>query len=1274
MKKMLQRAAVLLLLSALDLHFSNVFAQGTAFTYQGRLNANGAVAGGLYDFRFRLDADPAGNTILNTMFTNAIGVTNGLFTTTIDFGPGWFAGSNYWLEVDVRTNTAANYTTLTPFQSLTPTPYAVFANTASNVSGTVSAAQLTGAVPAASLAGTYGNAIVLSNANNSFAGNGASVLNVNAAALNGLSAASFWQLGGNNVAGGQFLGSTNNQPVELWANGSRAFRLEPNSGGAPNVIGGSPVNYVAGGVTGATISGGGQNGLTNRVGGSGGVIGGGFNNTVGTFNGTVSGGQNNTAGGNASVVGGGSENSAGSDHALVAGGQGNSAGGPDSVVSGGSGNSANANHASISGGAGNVVDAFSEYSLISGGGGNLVQSSGYSSIGGGSQNNISDPSFSDVYDVIAGGQNNFETNVQNSFIGGGQNNSDYTSYSVIGGGVGNTLQIYARYSVIGGGQGNMVYSNSDHSFLGGGLSNSIQSAANESVLAGGLNNFIGSGSIQTVVSGGQFNTNNANQSVIGGGTANTILTGSWGSVIGGGQQISIGTNSDHSFIGGGWVNIMGQNDYEGVIAGGYVNSMGGFSGYSAIGGGQGNVIGNNSPNSAIPGGANNLIGTNAADAFAAGQQAQAVNQGAFVWADSQNAPFASTANDQFLIRAQGGVGINMNNNPGNLQPASLYVQGANSNGWPNSVVYFQNTASSTNNAPALRVINTSANATNTDGALSVSIEGQGLIAEFGNSGTFPVVITNDGTVYATAFVGNGSALASLNASQISSGTVPLAQLPPAVVTNSETGVTLSGTFTGNGGGLTNLNAAQLTGGINNTIFVGPAGNSASTGSDDTAAGFNALNGNTIGSHDTAVGYEALNHNTTGADNTANGNAALFSNTNGAQNTANGSLALEFNTSGSGNLAEGYRALEQNTNGSFNVASGAGALVGLKNGSNNIALGYYAANNFAGNESGNIDIGNGGTLGDQNIIRIGSGQTQTYIAGVINGNGSGLTSLTSANLIGALPAISGANLTALNASQLTSGTVPLTQLPAGVLTNNETTAVTLNGVYLHSDGNDNFFAGPSSGGNATGPGFNNTAIGYSTLFNNLGGGGNTAVGSQAFLNNHTGNENTAVGYQTLLLSQQGHYNLAIGYQAGDALTTGSSNIYVGSPGVATEYNTVRIGTPGIHTNAVIAGVVTATGGLQVGAGGTAITFMQSGQAIMNSASTQETNFTIAFPTAFTSAPKIIFSVANDPGFQGVSDVFASSISSNSPAAFAINVYRLNGTGWSQNLRVNWQAWQ
>ena len=87
---------------------------------------------------------------------------------------------------------------------------------------------------------------------------------VNAAQLNGLTAASFWQLSGNGgtTPGVNFLGTKDNQPLELHVNNQRALRVEvggPSSlvtglgqgaipTGAPNMIGGSPVNFVTSGV------------------------------------------------------------------------------------------------------------------------------------------------------------------------------------------------------------------------------------------------------------------------------------------------------------------------------------------------------------------------------------------------------------------------------------------------------------------------------------------------------------------------------------------------------------------------------------------------------------------------------------------------------------------------------------------------------------------------------------------------------------------------------------------------------------------------------------------------------------------------------------------------------------------------------------------------------------------------------------------------------------------------------------------------------------------
>ena len=62
----------------------------------------------------------------------------------------------------------------------------------------------------------------------------------------------------------------------------------------------------------------------------------------------------------------------------------------------------------------------------------------------------------------------------------------------------------------------------------------------------------------------------------------------------------------------------------------------------------------------MPGGIFNEAGTNS---FAAGTQAKARHTGAFVWADSTQADFASSAVNQFLVRAAGGVGVNTTSTP-----------------------------------------------------------------------------------------------------------------------------------------------------------------------------------------------------------------------------------------------------------------------------------------------------------------------------------------------------------------------------------------------------------------------------------------------------------------------------------------------------------------------------------------------------------------------------------------------------------------------------------
>src|SRR5208282_881548 len=126
--KLVKGAALLLLLSTLNPQLSTVHAQGTAFTYQGRLQNNGSPASGTYNLTFSLYTINTGGTAVAGPVTNtAVSVTNGLFTAMIDFGPGVFTGTNAWLEIGVETNGASTFITLAPRQQLTPTPYAIFA-------------------------------------------------------------------------------------------------------------------------------------------------------------------------------------------------------------------------------------------------------------------------------------------------------------------------------------------------------------------------------------------------------------------------------------------------------------------------------------------------------------------------------------------------------------------------------------------------------------------------------------------------------------------------------------------------------------------------------------------------------------------------------------------------------------------------------------------------------------------------------------------------------------------------------------------------------------------------------------------------------------------------------------------------------------------------------------------------------------------------------------------------------------------------------------------
>jgi len=82
----------------------------------------------------------------------------------------------------------------------------------------------------------------------------------------------------------------------------------------------------------------------------------------------------------------------------------------------------------------------------------------------------------------------------------------------------------------------------------------------------------------------------------------------------------------------------------------------------------------------------------------------------------------------------------------------------------------------------------------------------------------------------------------------------------------------------------------------------------------------------------------------------------------------------------------------------------------------------------------IDIDGAASRLSTDNIRGQSGSTITIVSGHnLVGSGSGLTALPAANLTGTIAAISGANLTALNATQLTSGTIPIARIADDAIT-------------------------------------------------------------------------------------------------------------------------------------------------------------------------------------------------------------------------------------------------
>ena len=289
------------------------------------------------------------------------------------------------------------------------------------------------------------------------------------------------------------------------------------------------------------------------------------------------------------------------------------------------------------------------------------------------------------------------------------------------------------------------------------------------------------------------------------------------------------------------------------------------------------------------------------------------------------------------------------------------------------------------------------------------------------------------------------------------------------------------------------------------------------GADNTAVGHAALPGLMSGNRNTAIGEGS--GAAAGDDNTASGSNALFLGI-GNQNTADGSSSLGGNpqrsgeSAGSDNTATGYEALGLNTSGSNNTAAGAMALLGNTTGNLNTAVGFEAL--MSSTASNNTAVG----------------------AQALQEDTSG----------------------AFNAA---TGTQALQNNTTG----SSNTASGFDALLSNIAGNSNTADGDEALLNNT-TGSNNTAIGDSSLISNQTGQRNTAIGAGA-LGDSNATGNTAVGFAALSNSSDGSNLIAIGSGAGQKLTSGNDDIYIGNKGKDAESDTIRLGSA--QTQTFIAGI-------------------------------------------------------------------------------------------------------
>jgi hypothetical protein len=521
--------------------------------------------------------------------------------------------------------------------------------------------------------------------------------------------------------------------------------------------------------------------------------------------------------------------------------------------------------------------------------------------------------------IVAGTNNLIQSSVLNGFIGSGQANSVSSS---------------AGWTVLVGGSNNIIQENARGAFIGSGFSNRINSNSVGAIIVGGLRN-VASGNYAAIV-GGTANSSASSYSLVISGQSNSV-SGIYSGIVSG---LANSVSSPYSGVLSGRGNSVIGNGYS-VIFGGQSNAISGQAGYAAIMGGFNNAA--SGSYAAVLGGRDNSA---VADySFAAGRRAKSTNTGTFIFADSQNADFASTTNNQFLIRAAGGVGINTNNPgtnalsvrgrtqiDGDLQVTGQILGNVNaSNATFSSLTV--NTLTSSNGAIILQPGGTTGLTLTPQTNVTISVTNN-------DNPSNPVITTYTGTAHNIigGFSGNSVAPGLVGATIAGGGRLVISTAGSPSVTNSNSVLAHFGTIGGGSGNTASGFFSTIAGGLKNTAsgqssFIGGGeGNLASgLGSGISFGAYNQANAedsavfsgynNRSEADATLVGAGANNRASSsgaivvgGFNNHASGSESVVGG--GATNWAGGSNSvvpggLNNEASGTGSFAAGVNAKATN---------------------------------------------------------------------------------------------------------------------------------------------------------------------------------------------------------------------------------------------------------------------------------------------------------------------------------------------------------------------------